>query len=505
MYKYPDLPALESVKVKVQGILLIIGMYLGFAFLYSGTNIWLYLKYQRYFGDQLLTVQIAVGLMASLSLWIIFRLLTGNYTWKTDNSGLTIGGIYRRKFIGWHEFEDAISRKIPTGFSYVLRTSKGRIPITDLRGTQSANFYASVWQHLRRYGKAGKLELPEEALSLWDIIPDEIPANLSWENSKPPRWWSSSAFFVIFMGLLLTGGFIFNRSNVFLMIFISIAAIFFVILAVVCTLDSVRTARRVILKDDGLEADLPRKSVHILWSDVNAASWGIDKNTNLISIRIDSGTQTIHIPYYSNDDSSSKLILAIIRNLRKARNPQALTIPSTLRVQEKQSTETSMPVHSYQVGESVELRLAIWERAGCLIPSAVFFLLVGLLISNKESPTLVIWGLLGTFLLLCWFVISSYKVRADSNGITKQFLFWKKYVNWYDATDYMEYMTTGKHRTLKRVVLDSNGKILMDVTADVGSKQAKKQFEAFVHARLAQVLADNKLDKPWKARPWSEN
>ena len=109
-------------------------------------------------------------------------ILRNYYRWKTDTDGLTAIGLLGSKRIRWQDISESTTRTNWIGETIYRLRAGGivlRIPyLIPSNGWQESVLIASVWQHLRRYGKSDGLLMSANTQSLWDEIPAELPHDL---------------------------------------------------------------------------------------------------------------------------------------------------------------------------------------------------------------------------------------------------------------------------------------------------------------------------------------
>lgn len=496
----PDLPGLESAEAGVSQRLIAMGVLIIYTGFIAALCIWGYRLYRPFMGEMLVPATVGVALLALLVLWVIVRLALGVYSWKTDERGLTMRGPIIRRFVAWGDVEDAWSGQGTSDLFYHLQTNGGAIRVNVESRRDAPGLYASIRQHLRRLGRAGSLDLPENALSLWDVIPDEVPNTIHWTNPHPPKLWG-----IIIPGLILvamaTGcvwiavvgaGFAKGIAALGVLVFGSV---------IWSTIhDLMRTALSVSLGDDRLEVQTARKSVTIPWSEVVTARWANDANCAYGGILIAgrNAPDTVSIPYWASDDDSGKLVLAVIRRLRTAGVPQALIIPELLRAQ-------AGPARiRHSIPESAEIRLTIRERMLIMLLPAFVALAVGLGGGPQGfRPTLLSVSFAAGVLAVSWLASGTYALRADPEGVRKKFLGLSRLIRWDDIARY-EIGSIFKHGVRhRRFLKDSNGKVLTELWTSFGSLEMRERFWSILEARLSQSWRQTEPAAPWKARPWT--
>jgi hypothetical protein len=353
MDRRTDLPALEAVQADyrrgvIAGLVAAVSL-LSLFDLMIGSG---YATYRRYGGDNPLVIASVIGLLPLLHAWVIFRLLTFASGWATDERGLTARSLVRRRFVAWSDVartetlvdsasKDAVSRR-----TFRLTARRGCWSFVLYCGDRldetrsGARLAASLWQHLRRRGLAEGMYLSPAVESLWDQIPDELPKVLTWSALSPPRWSGHHTLLAVIAVFLLTStvglgiqaGDPFGHTLawwaggewilVFGPIFIGLRQ------------DWLRTARQCVVDDLALTAETRCGSVRIPWVAVADAHWrpsAWDGRPGLLITGQD-GDRKVLAPYDGKDEASGRLILALIRALRGAGEPQAIIVPEALRI-----------------------------------------------------------------------------------------------------------------------------------------------------------------------------
>lgn len=500
----PDLPALESAEAGTGHTWPIAAVMLGILFLIVGGAIWFLGEYRQYLGQQTGLMYAVTAVSALASLWLIVGLVIGDYHWKTTSEGLFARSILRRRFVRWSDVRQASSRQssLRSCPAYKLRTSAGRFEVYPASTYPMIMLYTSVWQHLRRAGMADGLALPVLACSIWDRIPDELPREMDWTDTRPPRLWPYIAVPAVFTaGVLWFSATAVLEGQYFIavlmLLFSSILPITFA-----SVLREVRSsAKQVSLREDRLAAVTGRGALTLPWSEVTQACWGRDSDSGGMRIVIRGGTPSceVGIPYRPSDEGSARLVLAVIRRLRTASVPQALFIPDELHA----APDTLAGDEALRTGPVV-LRLTWAERIGAAFPGVPIVMLASLFFVDKPDPNP--WHIViptavayGVGLLLS----GSYRVSADDQGISKRFLFWSKSVLWENVVGYSVFEMRPASVREQRLLIGKDGRMLMSIAPGVRPQSDRRRFLAYVHARLAEVLPDDVLNPPWKARPWT--
>lgn len=502
----PDLPALESVDAGPSHTWPIAVIMLGMLYLFTGGTIWFVRHYEPYLGEQLPLMNGVAVILVAASLWMTARLLLDDHRWSTTPEGLYARAILRRRFVRWDDVREASSRRssLHSTPAYTIRTSRGRFQVYPVGTYSMIVLYASVWQHLRRVGKADGLELPQEALSIWDSIPDELPREMDWADKRQPLLWPNIAVPAVFMtGALwfaiteaLDGHYLFAIA---VLLAGSILPLMFASLI----REMLASAKKVSLCEDRLEAVTRRGPVTIPWNDVRRAKWDRDSGSGCLRILIGGGSpyREVGILYKPTSEESSKLILVVIRRLRTAGTPQALVIPDPLR---SDPNGCSFPEVSPTDGPA-ELRLSLFERLGFAFMSGLLAgMPISLLFVDKPNPNpwQIIVPCIAAFVLGS-ILSGSYRMSADADGVSKRFMFWTKSVSWREVAGYSYIKLRATSTITQHLLRDERGRILINIAPGVGSKCDQQRFLAYVHARLGEVLPADALNPPWKARPWT--
>lgn len=486
----PDLPALESVEMKNWGTLLLLSFHLSLALLFAGACIWGYFAYLEFLPSGTVALIAAMG---ALCVWVVVRLLFADRYYRTSSKGLIVNSVLRRRFIQWADVSEAHASPSVLGDTYLtLSTRAGRISVpcrSDGKRFHGVELSASVWQHLRQCGKGQGLELSPEALSLWDVIPDEAPHQMEWHGgSKRPEaiaavccvllyasmgcWFAVDIaldlFHVAFGGIVLMGG---------------------IVVAWLLLREARNTASRFSLSDQGFDAETLWRRVSVSWSEVTGARWE-RQNLALVYGR---KREQVWVPLVSGDEASGKLILALIRRLRTIGSPQALAIPGQLRASAHPAPESEQ--------QSAELRMATWETLISPIVVIIPSLMVFIPLEGKPVLQMVAGAILFGIYCLSVRAADTYAVRADDVGVTKRFLWWAKSARWEDVASVVA-CPRAESASIRRTLKGADGKTLIDAGAGVGSKRDKEQFITFVDAKLTEVLPDSGTNARWLARPY---
>jgi len=192
---------------------------------------------------------------------------------------------------------------------------------------------ASIHQHLARLGRADGMVLPENALSIWREVPEDVPSEVEWNAGS-----SRAAIFLGVFGVLMFGGCgwlivsSLREGKIGMVIMAGFALVAWWALFQGLLAPSVcRSPLQVGVRRDGLEARLPFRNVRISWSDVAAAWWF---NDNLI-VRAGNSRREIWFGYRLGDRESEQRMMCLIRHLRSAGGGQAIPLPMLVSVDSK--------------------------------------------------------------------------------------------------------------------------------------------------------------------------
>lgn len=494
----PDLPELETVEVRNWQMLMMLSGHIALAFLFAGTIVWLYLRLREYIDPRMAAV---VWLTAGLAVWTLLRLLFAGLYWKTDRRGLTIRGILYHRFIEWTEVEEAQSERTTLReLVYSLRTRKGTvIAPTRIDGSRKAGqeLAASICQHLRHLGKSDSIELPAEALSFWDTIPDDLPREMDWRSPgrmlSPTRIALASALVPATVMAVVTYIACSEPRNWFLCAMMSLMVVPITGLFYGEYRNAMRRAFVLSLSDHGFEAVTPGGRLQALWSEVTGASW--DRSGFVIR----AGRRQLHVPYVPGDDNNGKLILAVVRRLRTAGQPTAVVIPDVLR--SKCGDEPEAAGWDDATIGNTELKCSTPEKVLIILMTPLLLSLGPLWIDTRFHSALLTATAVGFTVILGILVASSYYYRVTPEGAEKRLFWYHRYVRWERVASY-DFRITPQHQYRKWILRDADRNKLIDITLDLGSAPAKEVFQRHLKARLALILPEA-ARKPWLARPFS--
>jgi hypothetical protein len=324
----PDLAGLERVQTNDLRFLVLIGGYLALmvGLIVPGIVMVFLLGIWRYVPREGIALVCATVV---LLLWVLIRMLLGDCWFRSDPCGLTIRSALRRRFLRWDEVLSARIVVALTGETFVmLDTSHGRVTIYP-RGFGTAAtgdaIVASIWQHLRRLGKADGMVLTPNMLRLWEPVPGDVPSSVDWEKipSTIAKLGSITAILVI-VAFVLSGIWwicTFRFSWAFLPFVLTLILMWGGVIKWIVIPELLHKAWSVRVRPDGIEAKTLFSSVYISWSDVVLAMW----RPYGLYIRGNAGGEVI-IPFMSGNRESEILAMAIVRHLRTCGSPQALSL-----------------------------------------------------------------------------------------------------------------------------------------------------------------------------------
>lgn len=321
----PDLPALESVQTRGNASLWIVMVYGSFIMWQSALVALLSWRYWRYVEP---SAYWPLGLFAVLILWLVVRVLTGYTSFATDPQGLTMRGPLFRKFVPWVDVREARSKVRSNRTTLVLTTDRGTRSISPgaTGSSEGEVVVASAWQHLRRLGKAGAVELSEQALKLWEPIPGDVPWELDWGG--PPKKSAKIGNVIgaaFFPAMILTMVIWDPRMSLF---YAPIFIISLVMLEKTLFLPELRkVARQVSIRPDGIQAKMLFGDSYLPWATVTSAWWQSQNNIGYLCVRSKGPDAEVWLPYTLGKRESEQMVLSTIRYLRSAGTPQAVPMP----------------------------------------------------------------------------------------------------------------------------------------------------------------------------------
>lgn len=436
--RFPDLPGLESVSGGSwawAGVYAFLGIILGAV---PGLIAGLALRLaksrpdntERLLYDLLTaaTIGAAAGLLVAAAV-----ILKKDFVFKTSRDGLTARGIRRCRFLPWGEIMETSVRKRWTGEAvYVLTTERHTVILPPSEGISSA-FAASVWQHLRRFGRQDDSFLTEEARSFWVPIPEEVPVELDWHNPSAPSWplMGAAAIVVILLALVWHfREFIFDDGRLSGLFHAFSGAVGGGLAAFSRRLFTVSQCS---VRTDYFEARTAVGPVFLEWEDVRAAGWA----RGGLSVR-GAGLRTrADIPFTPADQQSVFVVLSILRRLRELPHIPPVAIPEPLRSSAwlRAAVDAAPSPDFVELRQPASIRIAIFT--GMLLSAA---LLTGIsFVSAMPIPPAARWALrfaAAVDALLGFVMLKGRSLRADTDGITYSHPFGSRFVRWSQIASY---------------------------------------------------------------------
>lgn len=490
----PDLPELESVSVGggsyealIKLIWLLISIGVGFAVMLVYVAIWLPLKslWQNIYGVLL------IGSISALLFALITALFTNwfDFSCKTDSQGITVRGILRKRFISWQDMQILKVKTVKSdkGTMNVLKVTGLQIPVTRLFGIDWEILAASIWQHLRKFGKADDSYLSPGARSLWMPIPGDVPMEMDWANPKAPNWpvLLAAAIFVLFLvaigWLLSVNGWLDKSVNSLFHMANGIIPVVYIAIR-----DRLMMARSVSIRADRFEAVTPRGRIDLPWSKIKNIHW--DKNHSLIIGASTSAFGKVAvIPFLKNDPDSPRPMLSIIRRLRSSEQPMAIIIPEFL-------LTSDVITPAFANDDIVEWR-RVSRFATCVaVFMNVFLIMIAIRIKSffhniiPEPVIPILFGILILYnLLAIWRFSKTYK--ADANGITIGTVFNSRLIKWHEISRY-SVKRSSFNNMYTRTLLDTSGRRLLTLNIAGGYSADADRFAAYLDMKLAHVRQD---------------
>lgn len=321
MYSLPDLPELESVSASTWGgrdyasASRSNALMLTVASLFVAASIYIGILESTSKLPPFGWLFIAAGI--ALTLWPI-RIARADFYFETSERGLLARGWFRSRFVEWSQIKSM--KDATSGFAsecYMLSTDSGEIRTPKGDDLAILHLDVSIWQHLRRLGRDDWFELPAGAQTLWSTVRAGIPREMDWSNPEPSGvaggYVLAAAICVVpFLYWLIT-----RLSHEPIRSWRFAPAIVPTISLAAQTLQpKLRIARRVSVREDRLEIELPRRVISLDWDAVSDANW-YDAEALILS---GGPGEIARIPLRRHTDSET-LILAIIRRLREREHP----------------------------------------------------------------------------------------------------------------------------------------------------------------------------------------
>lgn len=437
---------------------------------------------------EFIAVSAAFAVVAAL---LMIRTNWFDCQWTTDSSGLTIRGLSRERRIEWSEITQA-SGKPMTGdkIACTLKTSSGKMSIPDLFDDGGGLVCASIYQHLRKYGKADESLLSAAARTFWTPIPHEIPQEMDWHNAHAPDWPLTIVVAVLvliavplayYLGPRVHWGDAWSYLHQFAAGVIPLGYFKF--------RERLIAVRSVSVRHDGIEMRTARRMVYVPWRDIGCVQWHQQHNT--LTIGRSSYTEVGMIRYRADEPSSGILILAIIRQLRSVHHKPPIVLPKPL-----------LPILGLSgawlaagqpADEPVTVRPTGVSRLIVTVPLLVVattFVVTFWRIGMFPASALIALGAVDLLVAGALLRACTQVYRADSEGITLTALGQRKRVRWQEVAQYVVKPIAGSS-TVRRILKDSSGGILLILPLPQASRPDIDYFHAYIDARLATVRQDN--------------
>lgn len=265
----PDLPGLESVESKSGGgcnPIFGCGLLIFFPVFGIASHI-------AWYG-------ILASIIVTLGVNLLYYYLT-DITYATSPDGIQIKRKLGSTVIPWTNIRRASFNPIWPSSEITLETQTGK----RIKVTAPPVLEASIWQHLRRIGRADNARLSEEALSIWAPIPDDIPYEMELGS----------------YGIADSGFSSFKINS-----------------------EPIET-----VPSESLHRELRPTSIY--WSEVTDASWMEENGDEEIWLYIFKGQDKTILSLSANSLEAARFFLAALRMLRKLDHIKPLTIPARYR------------------------------------------------------------------------------------------------------------------------------------------------------------------------------
>ncbi len=486
-----DLPELDSVTSGGRGLLVVSLIGLGIFSLFFGAAIAAVYALIRVIGqhaDFSPMETLAVGLAGAVaSALLMIRTNWFEYQWTIDSTGLTIKGISRARHIGWSQVTDAKAKVlIGDKVSCTLRTTAGKIVLGDPFGDRSSLIAASLYQHLRRYGKADESMLTAGSKTFWMPIPREVPGEMDWHNPKPPEWSVTLAItllvliavpLIYYLGPRVDWGHAWNLLHN--------CAGAVIPLGYYKLRERIIAAHVVSVRHDGIEMRTARRMIYIPWREVAYVQW--NQQHSVFTVGRSTYRDVAIIRYRREDPASATVILSIIRQLRAVHHAPPVVIPPPMRTMLIDNVEWQSSVLAST--ESVEARAAKPSVVAAGVFSVVFMaVMLVVLMTTKAFPPVAIAGLaiLEALDAVFWIGQATTVYRANSEGLTVSSFGKRRLIRWHDVTSYTIVPIRGTNAT-KRILKGFSGRPLLMLALAEGIRADNDVFLAYLDAKLAPV------------------
>lgn len=415
------------------------------------------------------------------------------YRWKTDREGLTERSLSGQRYIQWTDVTRAARTKSLVGETrYTLWAGKKQvvIPSTVVDGPV---LMASIWQHLRRFGRSDDSLLSEESESLWISIPESIPQDIDFYNSRVPDW-RLALLWLVAIVVGCCGAWVWQPKLVAQHAFSTLSHFVFVLIPHLFGLVRQRMilARSAYIRSGWFEATNAFGKVDLQWSDIRRAR----ATDSGLMISAGGLRRTVLLPYSHGNDEQARVVLAAIRHLRGSGCSMAVALPE-LMLASPVLQDVASKAQTGPLPEMVEVRSPKKGLIIALAVPAVMFLFVVALWRFIGVPLfilLVTGGLLALMMIGVTFSLRSF-IRADAEGITKHSGFSSRLIKWSEVAVYVvkpAHVALGTRRLvfLQRILKNANGRVLMTLSETPGHDKNMAKLIAYVDAKLARVRRD---------------
>jgi len=479
----PDLPELESVSAQSSTLIALAWFGWFLATLLSSAALTacyafasLYIK-----GHWPAWIELAYATAACLPVtgMLFFRSRFLDCGYETSALGLKINYLRGERLINWSSVTGATGTSNGSLSVITLVTKAGKVGIAGAHG--HGVLAASIWQHLRRMGKADGLTIPPTALSLWIPVPDSVPREMDWNNPAPPiltrKVYLASIAIVCVLVLCAWNWRLFDKVHQWGGQFLwSLTG--FVYAAFRAKL---LNARRVMVRSDRLEAEATISRIDLPWDRITVARWV----HNSLTIGARGFAKVVAIPYDPKDPASATVILSIVRYLRARQHPMAVLVPETLW---PGSTDESADRAAFAIPYTSPI---VWRYTPLVfIVPMIFVIAMGLFI-RVVGPFMpgayyALILLLPVAYLFLYF--ATYSITAYEHGITIR-AFWRaRTCFWWQVASYEVKQVQGlSGYASSRILKDPAGKTILKFGPHADSDERAKAIASFMDSRLANV------------------
>lgn len=353
-----DLPQLESVEGSAYGttlrsgrcvLLTLIAMCL-ISLTAAGYGVNYILK-QKELGLEMLLIIMLMAISIALII-AIGKLIATDFYWKTDQNGLFIRGLLRKRFVSWSdvsgfELGGTVSTKL------FLKTSTGII-LVPIEDWPSNAVGASTLQHLNWHNmEECEKEFPSEVLDYWNMIPENTPREVTWKSKR-----KSPMIFALFIACSMVSMFVFGAITSYLWKGLKEAAWFASPMLITLWIDTwhgqlrraLDTARQLSVDRYGINAVRTRSSLSMHWEKIGEYDISYQDNEVYVTLQSKPDKRRLIVELDERDPSSKLALLSIIRRLKEMHPSRAIPVPSALITKEPE-TEDEPPLWLQQLRE----------------------------------------------------------------------------------------------------------------------------------------------------------